>query len=133
MPVLKRYNGTSAEPVGGPINDAYLVTFAREGDVDVSVGKGLWMPPHNIEILGLSAAVVTAPSGASLNIAFENDSGVDYATTSIPSGSTEVLEGSETISTATVAGGTRMRIAITQVGSTTAGADLSVFVRYRRA
>lgn len=110
-----------------------LVTFARQGDVDVSVGNGLWVPPHDVELLGLSAAVVTAPSGAAINIAFEADDGTDYATTSIPSGSTGVSEGSETIVSSTISAGTRMRIAITQVGSTTAGADLSVFIRYRRA
>lgn len=132
MATLKRYNGSTAEQVGAVGNDAYLTTFGRVGDLIVTVGAGLWVPPVDITILGLSAAVGTAPTGSAINLALETTAGTDYATTSIAAGTTYIGEGSETINTSAVVAETALRINITQVGSTTPGSDLSVFVRYRK-
>lgn len=132
--VLKRWDGAQWVPVNGIANEAYFAQFAYEGTLVVKTGKGHFYFPVAATILGVSAIVDTAPTGADV-ILDVNKNGTTVFTTqgnrpTIPAGSTETSAEAVPNTTA-VAAGDDLTVDIDQIGSTVAGADLSVVVRYR--
>lgn len=110
-------------------------TFSFSGTVSVKTGVSKWVLPYPCVIEAVVIAVNTAPTGASL-IADVNVNGTSiYASTpanrpTIAAGSTVATGG--TPNTTTVATNAAITVDVDQVGSTVAGADLSVNVYLRR-
>jgi hypothetical protein len=123
--------------LGNPFSrvpDDDLAVFAKEGTLAVAAGKTRFRFPFAARILGVSAAVDTAPTGAAV-IVDVNKNGTTLYTTqanrpAIAAGQTAA---SETVPDVTaVVAGDELKVDIDQIGSSAAGADLSVFVRYVR-
>lgn len=116
-----------------PLED--VMPFARAGALTVSAGSAPFRWPFAVVILGISAAVGTAPTGANLIIDVNKNGTTIYSTQgnrpTIIAGATATA--AETVpNTTTVALGDIYKIDIDQVGSTVAGSDLQVNIRYRR-
>lgn len=116
-----------------PLED--VMPFARAGALTVSTGSAPFRWPFAVTILGISAVVGTAPTGASL-ILDVNKNGTTIFTTqgnrpTIVAGATATA--SEAVPNVTaVALGDVFKIDVDQIGSTVAGSDLQVNIRYRR-
>lgn len=114
-----------------------LAYFSRSGTLTAPyTGVGRFRAPFPVTILGVTAAVNTAPTGASL-IVDVHKNGITVFTTqsnrpTIIAGAFET--GSEAVPDVTSINGTGdyLTVDIDQIGSTVAGADLTVFIRYRR-
>lgn len=113
-----------------------VAVFAHSGVLATGTGTLRFRFPWPVTLLGVSAAVGTAPSGASLILDVNKNGSTVFSTQSnrptITSGS--VSTSSEpTPNVTTIAAGDYITIDFDQIGSTAAGADITVFVRYRRA
>lgn len=113
-----------------------VVHFAAEGTLSVKVGKGRMVLPFAATLLGITPMLDTAPTGASV-ILDVNKNGTTIFTTqgnrpTIAAGSNGGTEVTNMDVTA-VAAGQYLTVDFDQVGSTVAGADLVLAVRYRRA
>jgi hypothetical protein len=122
-------------PYIAPASVESLTTFAHSGAVIVSTGVIRFRFPWAVTILGVSAAIAVAPTGASL-IADINKNGTTIFT-SQGNRPTIAISGNATSSepvpdVTAMAAGDYLTIDIDQVGSTVAGSDLSIFIRYRR-
>lgn len=109
-------------------------TFGLQGTLTVRVGKGRFPFTAAATILGVTAIVNTAPSGAAIIIDL-NINGVTAYTTQAnrPTIAAGANASTETVPDVTaIAAGDYLTVDIDQVGSTAAGADLTVVVRYRR-
>jgi len=111
-----------------------LATFSGAGVLTVGAGTSRFRFPFAATIVGVSAAVGTAPTGASLIIDV-NKNGTTIFTTqanrpTIVSGANHAVEATPDVTA--VAAGDWLTVDRDQVGSSVAGADLSVFIRYRR-
>jgi hypothetical protein len=113
-----------------------IAQFSRSGTLSVVTGQGRFRFPFAATILGATAAVGTAPTGASL-IADVSKNGTTIFTTQ--ANRPTIAAGANATTTepapdvTTIAAGDYLTVDIDQVGSTVAGADLTVFIRYRRA
>jgi len=112
-----------------------MMTFSRAGVLAVSTGAVRYRFPFAVTILGVTAAVNTAPTGAALIADVRKNGTTIFSTTG--NRPTIAISGTATTSEPTpdvtaIAAGDYLTVDIAQVGSTVAGADLSVFVRYRR-
>lgn len=113
-----------------------IVTFAREGTLTVAAGKGRYYLPYAITLLGIRSAVNTAPTGAAVLVDV-NKNGTTVFTTqgNRPSIAISGFVSSEVtnMDVTAVAAGDYLSVDIDQIGSTLAGADLTVMIRYQRA
>lgn len=118
-----------------------IASFGREGTLVVSSGKGRFVFPWAATILGARAAVNTAPTGAAVIVDVNRAEAATPGTlvtlfttqTNRPTIAVDTLTSPETVPDVTFfAAGDHMTVDIDQVGSTVAGSDLSVLVRYRR-
>lgn len=113
-----------------------LLPFDRAGALTVSAGVRRFRFPVKATIVGVSAAINTAPVGAAV-IADVNINGATAFTTqanrpTIADGAND--SGAETTPDVTaVAAGDYVTVDVDQVGSTTAGSDLTVVVRWAPA
>jgi hypothetical protein len=116
-----------------PLED--VMPFSRAGVLTVATGSAPFRWPFPGVIIGISVAVGTAPTGASLVIDV-NKNGTTVFTTqgnrpTIVAGATATA--SEAIpDVTTIAMGDVYKIDVDQIGSTVAGSDLQVNIRYRR-
>jgi hypothetical protein len=116
-----------------PAADQDLATFTRTDVLTVGTGVVRFRFPFAVTILGVSAAVDTAPTGSSI-ILDVNRNGTTIFTTQanrpeITIGAFD--SGAEDVPDVTaVAAGQYLTVDRDQVGSTIAGAELTVFVRY---
>jgi hypothetical protein len=132
LKALHYYNGTSWER--GMADD--LVTFGKEGTLSVQTGKGRFYLPFSATLLGVRAAVNTVPTGASIIVDLLRNGTTVFPTNpgdrpTIAAGTNASDE--EVPDTTTLNAGDYLTSNIAQVGSTIAGADLTVVVRYRRS
>jgi hypothetical protein len=117
----------------GPAGES-LIVYSRDGDL--SAGDGgvkRYRFPFPATILGVSAAIATAPTGADVVIDVLKN-GVSVLTASklhILDGFHEAAEVSSFV-TQTVVTGEYLTVNIVSVGSIVRGADLTVFIRYQR-
>jgi hypothetical protein len=116
-----------------------MITFAQTGVLSVFTGAIRYRFPFAATILGITSAVNTAPTGASL-ICDVNKNGTTVFTTQgnrptiAASGTASHTGTSEAVPDVTaIAAGDYLTVDIDQVGSTVAGSNLSVFIRYKRA
>lgn len=113
---------------------ADIAQFAREGTLSVVTGRGRYRFPYDVTILGVSAAVDTAPTGSDLIIDVNKNGTTLYTTQAnrptISDGANDTAETTPDVTS--VNAGDYVTVDIDQVGSSSAGADLTVFVRYAR-
>ena len=125
--------------VDGLVN---VAPFAKEGGLVVEAGAGRFRFPFAATVIDVSAAVDTPPTGASVIV------DIDKATVAAPATWATIFttqtnrpeiavsthtSALETPDVTSFAAGDYMRVNVDQIGSTEPGADLSVFVTYRRA
>ena len=122
-------------PTPAPFIDEELATFERTADLSVGSGNSRYRFPFAATLLGVTAAINTAPTGASV-ILDVNKNGTTVYTTQ--ANRPTILAGANATAAETVpdvtaiAVGDYLTIDIDQIGSTVAGADATVFIRYRR-
>lgn len=112
-----------------------LATYSSTGVLTVGAGTIRFRFPFAVTLLGTTAAVNTAPTGASV-ILDVNKNGTTIYTT-VGNRPTIVAGAFATASEPTpnvtaMAAGDYLTVDIDQIGSVIAGADLTVFVRYSR-
>jgi hypothetical protein len=128
-----RGDGTAAPVLAAPT----LATFNVTGAVAVGAGVARLPIPFAAVIVGVSATAGTAPVGADLIIDV-NVSGISIFTTianrpKIIDGAHATAAEVTNMDTTTVASGSYLTVDVDQVGSGTAGSDLTVSIRYRAA
>lgn len=106
--------------------------FEASGALTVGV-KDRWQSPFNGEIIGCTAVVGTAPTGAALILDLQKDGASLYTTVgNRPTVPISAIESG--VVTApdikTFSAGDTLALNVVQVGSTVAGADLDVTVEY---
>lgn len=112
----------------------FVQTYSVSGALVVAAGKSRFRAPFPITLSAVSAAIDTAPVGAAV-IVDVNKNGTTVFTTqanrpSIAAGANSAAEVVPDV--VSVAAGDVITVDVDQIGSTTAGSDLSVMVRYRR-
>jgi hypothetical protein len=112
-----------------------LTTFSRSGTLTTFTGAGRFLLPFAITILGVSAAVNTAPTGASIVVDVNKNGTSIFPSNPKPTilASAFKTAAEATPNTTAVASGDYLTCDVDQVGSSVAGADLTVVIRYRRA
>jgi hypothetical protein len=118
-----------------PAPDYDLATFSRNDVLATGTGASRFLFPFAATVIGVTAAVGTAPTGASI-IVDVNRNGTTIFTTQA-NRPTIVAAANATASEAVpdvtaVASGDYLTVDRDQVGSATPGSDLTVFVRYQR-
>jgi hypothetical protein len=113
-----------------------VLTFSKTGNLAVGAGSARFLAPFAMTLLGVTAAVGTAPTGASILLDV-NKGGATIFTTqanrpAIAAGAT-AMSAEAVPDVTTVAVGNELTVDVDQVGSTVTGSDLTVFIRYRRA
>lgn len=113
-----------------------IIPYSKTGTLTVSAGTIRYRFPWAATILGVTAAVNTAPTGSSL-ICDVNKNGTTIFTTQAnrptiaASGTATTTEPTPDVTA--MATGDYLTVDIDQIGSSVAGADLTVIVRYKRA
>jgi hypothetical protein len=112
-----------------------IAPYSFNGAVSIHTGVGRFRFPFPASIVGVSAAVGTAPSGSALTIDV-NKNGTTIFTTqgnrpTIAAGANATASEATPDVTA-MAAGDYLTVDIDAVGSANAGNDLTVFVRYQR-
>lgn len=111
------------------------IAYRRPGTVSVSsAGTGLRLP-YAITIIGVAVSVDTAPTGADLIVDVNRNGTTIFSDQSQrPKVAAAATFGGETfgMTTKTAAAGDRLTVDVDQVGSTVAGAELTVFIRYTK-
>lgn len=113
-----------------------LAVFGIEGALTTQTGTGRFRFPFDATILGVTAAVGTAPTGASLIMDVNKNGTTIFSTQGnrpTIAVSTNATSTEPTPNTTAIAAGDYLTTDIDQIGSTVAGSDLTVFVRYRRS
>jgi len=110
--------------------------YRRPGTLSVSVGADPMVFPYPIEIQGISAALQTAPTGADL-IVDVNKNGTTIFTTQanrprITAGSVVTVSEVTNMDITTLAAGDELTVDVDQVGSSTSGSALTLFIRYTK-
>lgn len=105
---------------------ASFTNLVQTGTLEVTTGTKRWYAPKAVTIDRIVARVNTAPVGAAINITV-NKNGSSGATLVIADGGTKIINSSPSI---TLAEDDYLTVDITQIGSTTAGSDLTVTFTY---
>ena len=103
-------------------------TLEQDGVLSVTTGAARWYAPRDIEITKIRPFVGTAPVGSSLNVRV-NKNGTSIHTLSVSAGQSN---SANTITTPIeINEGDYLTVDVTAVGSTTAGSDLKLIIRYK--
>lgn len=104
-------------------------TLQQDGTLSVTTGTARWYAPRDIELTRMRAHINTASVGSNVELRV-NKNGSSIQTLSISAGqnNTSVISLSPPIS---VSEGDYLTVDVTAVGSTTAGSDLSLIIRYK--
>lgn len=114
---------TGARGVGGP-------AFTMEGTIVLKVGAIRWTSNASLTIIGAIATVGTAPTGSSIKVDV-NKNGTTIFTTQANRPTIAISGNASSIQTpdvTTLSSGDYLTVDIDQIGSTIAGADLTVQV-----
>jgi len=103
-------------------------TLQQDGILAVTTGTARWYAPRDVELIRARAHVRIAPAGANLEIRI-NKNGSSLHTMSITSGQTNAL--SLLSPPLELNEGDYLTVDITGVGSSTAGSDLNLVIRYK--
>lgn len=112
----------------GPVGPGFPIVLYRRGVVPVVEGRMRYRFPVASNLTGISAVMGegTPPIGADIVVDIKVNGIVVYTLT-IPDGAEDVPEVPLNL---LVAVGDCLTVSITQVGSTSPGEDLSIFIRY---
>jgi hypothetical protein len=133
LPTVGGDDGTWGTVLNAYLSVGNVVPFSRSGTLTVITGAGRFLFPFDATITGVTAAVNTAPTGASL-IFDVNKNGTTIFTTQ--AGRPAILAGEfQPLATVvpavtSVVAGDYLSVDIDQVGSVEAGADATVLVLY---
>jgi hypothetical protein len=120
-----------------PTTQDDLAVFGSDGTLAVKTGVSRFMFPYAVTLVGTYATVGTAPTGANLILDVLKNGTTIYTTTAnrptITAGSNASSTSPPTPDVTAAAAGDYLTVSIVQVGSTVAGSDLTVLVRYRRS
>lgn len=116
-----------------------MITFAQTSTLSTVTGAVRYRFPFAATILGITTAVNTAPTGASI-ICDVNKNGTTVFTTqgnrptiAVSTNASHTGTSEAVPDVTAIAAGDYLTVDIDQVGSTVAGSDLTVFIRYKRA
>lgn len=133
-----QYHNTARHDADDHSNLEETVEFAEIGVLTVKTGTFRWYPPYNITIVDVSASVGTAPTGAAILIDV-NKNGTTIFTTGPGTNRPNIavstffdVSGAPDV-TSLLGDTDYLTVDIDQIGSTIAGSDLVVQVRYTRA
>ncbi len=113
-----------------------IIPFGRSGVLSASIGKSRFRFPFAATILGVSAAIDTAPTGA--DVIFDvNKNGTTLFTTQgnrprIVAGAFATATEVTNMDITSFSAGDYMTVDVDQIGSTIAGSDTTVFIRYQK-
>ena len=124
-------------PQGAPGVFENLISYGRNGDLEALTGTMRYWFPFNATILGVSAAVNTAPQGTTpirIDVHLNNSTifpDVNHQPLIQPNAyaSGEVTN----LDVSSITTGDYLTVNIDTVGDIVAGADLTVFIRYQKA
>ena len=123
---------TSTTP--GPRGQSTM-PYARQGTLTVTNGVSRFYFPYSATILGVSAAINTPAVGANIIIDVKKNGTTIFTTQAnrptIIAGAYATASEVTNMDITSIASGDYVTIDINQVGTTTAGSDLTVFVRYQ--
>ena len=108
------------------------VEFGKSGTLAVTTTGGRWYLPYAITLVDMVLSVGTAPTGADL-IVDVHKSGTTVFTTqgNRPTvAATEFVDTAATPDVTAVASGSYLEVLVDQIGSTIAGADATLTIRY---
>ena len=108
------------------ISTENYVSLKQSNTLTVTTGTKRWYAPKGITISKIIARVDTAPAGAAINITV-NKNGSSAATLTIADAGIKIINSSPNI---TMVEDDYLTVDITQIGSTTAGSDLTVIFTY---
>ena len=109
-------------------------TFAQEGTLVAGTGVSRFRFPFAASLAGVSAAVGTAPTGSSILLNVRKNGTTLFSGAERP----EILAAANATTaemvpaSAAIVVGDYLTVDIDQIGTTAAGSDLTVFIRYRR-
>jgi hypothetical protein len=113
-----------------------IAVFSLSGALTVGTGVGRFRFPFAATIIGVTAAINTAPTGASAIFDVKKNGTTIFSTTTnrptIAAGANATTSEPAPDVTA-IAAGDYLTVDRSQIGSTVAGSDATLFVRYRRA
>lgn len=111
-----------------------VASFFQTGTLTVKTGAGRWYIAANATILSVQASVGTAPTGAAVIVDI-NKNGTTIFTTQTNRPTIAVSTNTSglvsNMSVTALAANDYLTVDIDQIGSTVAGADLTVQIRYR--
>lgn len=123
---------TSTTP--GPRGQS-TIPYARQGALTVTNGVSRFYFPYSATILGISAAINTPAIGANIIIDVKKNGTTIFTTSAnkptIIAGAYATASEVTNMDITSIATGDYVTIDINQIGTTTAGSDLTVFVRYQ--
>jgi hypothetical protein len=114
----------------------HIIPYTKTGALTVSTGTIRYRLPWAATIISTTAAVGTAPTGASLILDVLKNGTTIYSTTGnrpTIAATTNATTTSPTPNTTALAAGDYLTVNVAQIGSTVAGSDLSVFIEIQRA
>jgi hypothetical protein len=127
-PMVVSISPRGLQGIPGPAGPTLPIVFGRRGMVPMLEGGLNYRFPFAARLIGYSAAMGfgTPPRGADIIVNFLLNNAI-VATLTVPDGDEDVPEVPMSIVVAT---GDHLTVDIIQVGSTSSGEDLSIFIRY---
>jgi hypothetical protein len=124
--------GGEEDRIGSDLADPQIAAFAQRGILAVETGTARFRFPAAATLIGVSASVNTAPTGASVIVDVHKNGTTVYTTqANRPAIAASEFAAAETAPDVTsIAAGDYITVDVSQVGSTIPGSDLGVFVRY---
>lgn len=122
--VFEGYDGS----VWGNVGDLLEKQFTKVGTLSVASGTTYWLVPSNVKIVGIIGKLGTAPVGTSLIAAIKKN-GATITSLTFVSGSATAENINNTY---TAVKNDLISVDITQIGTSTAGADLNIAFLYER-
>jgi len=111
-----------------------VVTFVKSGDLVTGTGTFRFYAQYALTLVEMEISVATAPTGAAILVDLNKNGTTVFSTQS--NRPTVAISGfvgtTTTFNTTTLADGDYLTVDIDQIGSTVAGADLIVAIRYNR-
>ena len=120
---------TSRNTVGNPALGDFFKTINRSGDLAVTTGTQRFYLVAPSELKNVEAYVKTAPVGADATFAIIKNGSSTIKTVTISAGNTS---SGDNLSEIALAEGDFLTVNITQVGSSTAGADLYINLSFNK-